>query len=116
MGARCHRLIVPLTEATDGTGPGLEALKDDEQAPDGKPEAEGADGQYEMEGVAYPPPAKDPGEMAATAKHGAVLMVVRGHERRLVDFRRLIGDVRFPDGVFVHGRTVRRSTAGAKTR
>ncbi len=87
---------------------------DDDDAPDRQPEAERAEGKYEMDGVPRPAPAKDTREMAAAAQHDTMLVTTRRDGGWLVDVSRIIAFVRYPDGVFVHGGTVRRSTAAAK--
>jgi len=103
----CHALMVPLMDAADRAGPGLPKLKDDIDAPDGKPDAEGDEGKDEVNGVVSPPPAKDAGEMAGAAEHGAALLVLPRDGLRIVGAGRISGNLRFPDRVFSHGGTVR---------
>ncbi len=91
-------------------------MQDEDNAPDGQPKTKSAEGKCEVEGMARPPAVKDPRQMAGAAQHDAVLVVIGGDERLLLDTGRLIGYVRFPDGVFFHGATVRGSRACGKRR
>jgi hypothetical protein len=101
-------------DAADGTGPRLEALEDNEDTPHRKPKPERPEREYEMERVAYSPAPEYPRKVAGGAKHRAALLVVRGNKGRFLELLGLFGDVGFPNGVFFHGGTVRRSAARAK--
>jgi hypothetical protein len=67
-----------------------------------------------MKGVPYLPPAKDPRQMAGVTEHRPALVIVRRDKGRFFDLRRLVGGARFPNRIFFHSRTVRKTRARAK--